>query len=382
MDTWRSMHPAARALVAVVALIIGLNLVIAGVTVATGGSGPGGPTSSSYATAGDGLAAYAELLARNGHTVERVRTSLDKADLDPGTTLVLADPTSVTPAEGEAIARFVGAGGRLVAAGREAAPVLAGLPGGGPKWDDGGVRSARPLVPAPEVAGVTTVESAGAGSWDQPGGTLPLLGDRDRVLATVAVAGAGRVVALADASPLQNRLLARADNAAFALAIAGGGRPGDIAGGGRPVAFAEAQHGYGRRTGLGAIPARWRWALAGGFSAAIMWMWSRGRRLGPPDDIERTVPPARRVYVDAMAGALARSRQPEVVAAPLQDRARRRLAARAGLPPDAGDDELRRVAVELQLPPEEVDALFRTCRTDDDVVAVGRALAQLSGNRS
>ena len=373
METWRSMHPATRALVAVVALVIGLNLVIAGVTVVTGGSGPGGPTSSSYATAGDGLAAYAELLARNGHAVERVRTSLDKANLDPGTTLVLADPASVTPEEAEAIARFVGTGGRLVAAGRDAAPVLAGLPGGGPEWDGAGVRSARPLVPAPEVAGVAVVESAGAGSWEEAGGTLPLLGDRDRVLATVAAAGAGRVVALADASPLQNRLLARADNAAFALAVAGTGRP---------VAFAEAQHGYGRGTGLGAIPARWRWALAGGFSAVVMWMWSRGRRLGPPDDIERTVPPARRAYVDAMAGALARTRQPDVVAAPLQERARRRLAVRAGLPPDAGDEDLRRVAAELQLPPEEVDALFRTCRTDEDVVAVGRALAQLSGSRS
>jgi hypothetical protein len=373
IDTWRSMHPATRALVAVVALIVGLNLVIAGVTVVTGGSGPGGPTSSSYATDGDGLAAYAELLARNGHAVERVRTSLDKANLDPGTTLVVADPASMTPAEAAAIARFVGAGGRLVAAGGDAAPVLGGLPGGGPEWDIAGVRSARPLVPAPEVAGVTTVESAGAGSWDESKGTLPLLGDRDRVLATVAVAGAGRVVALADASPLQNRLLARADNAAFALGIAGAGRP---------VAFAEAQHGYGRRTGLGAIPARWRWALAGGFLATIVWMWSRGRRLGPPDDIERSVPPARRAYVDAMAGALARTRQPDVVAAPLQERARRRLAARAGLAPDAGDDDLRRVAAELHLPPEEVDALFRTCRTDEDVVPVGRALAQLCGSRS
>ena len=390
-ETWRSMHPGTRALVAFVALVIGLNLVTAGVTVVTGGSGPGGPTSSSYATAGDGLAAYAELLARNGHPVERVRTSLDEATLDPGTTLVVADPAGVTPAEAEAIARFVGAGGRLVAAGRDAAPVLAGLPGGGPEWDDAGVRSARPLVPAPEVAGVTTVESAGAGSWDRSGGTLPLLGDRERVLATVVVAGAGRVVALADASPLQNRLLARADNAAFALAIAGAGRPGDTAGAGRPgdtagagrpVAFAEAQHGYGRRTGLGAIPARWRWALAGGVLATIVWMWSRGRRLGPPDDIERPAPPARRAYVDAMAGALARTRQPDVVAAPLQERARRRLAARAGLPADAGEDDLRRVARELQLPPDEVDALFRTCRTDDDVVAVGRALAQLSGHRS
>jgi hypothetical protein len=372
LDTWRAMRPATRALLAVVVFVVGLNLVMAGVTVATGGSGPGGPTSSSYATAGDGLAAYAELLARHGHPVERIRTSLDEATLDPGSTLVLADPAGVTPKEGQAIARFVGGGGRLIAAGGEAAPVLGGLAGGGPEWDGAGVRSARPLVPAGEVAGVTTVETAGGGSWDESGGTLPLLGDRERVLATVATAGAGRVVAMADASPLQNRLLARADNAAFALAIAGEGRP---------VAFAEAHHGYGRSTGLGAIPSRWRWALAGGFLAAVVWMWSRGRRLGPPDDVDRPAPPARRAYVDSMAGALARTRQPDEATSPLQDRARRRLVTRAGLPDNAREDVLRRVAGELGLPADEVDALFRPARTEDDVVAVGRVLARLAERR-
>lgn len=371
-EAWRTMHPATRALLGLVALVVGLNLVTAGVTVVTGGSGPGGPTSSSYATAGDGLAAYAELLARHGHAVQRLRTSLDRATLDPAATLVLADPAVVTPEETQALARFVVAGGRLVAAGRDAAPVLATIPERGPEWDGAGVRSAQPVAPAPEVLGVTTVQSAGDGSWRQAGGTLPLLGDRDRLLATVAAVGAGRVVALADASPLQNRLLAQADNAAFALAIAGAGRP---------VAFAEAQHGYGRRTGLGAIPARWRWALAGGFLAALAWMWSRGRRLGPPDDIERPAPPARRAYVDAMAGALARTRQPDVVAAAIQHRARQRLAARAGLSAEATEADLRRVAGELHLPADQIESLFRPCRSEAEVVAAGTVLAQLTERR-
>ena len=38
------------------------------------GGSPGGPASSSYATATDGTAAWAELLARNGHDVARVHT--------------------------------------------------------------------------------------------------------------------------------------------------------------------------------------------------------------------------------------------------------------------------------------------------------------------
>ena len=369
-EAWRSMRPGVRALVVVVALVLGLNLVTAAVTVATGGLGPGGPTSSSYATADDGLAAYAELLIRHGRPVRQLRVSLDEADLDPGTTLVLADPTGMTDAEVAALAAFIGAGGRLLAAGAGAEPVLAGLPGGGPEWEDDGVDSARPLVPVPELAGVRTVETGGNGVWRRSGGTLPVLGGPDGVLATVATVGQGRVLALADASPLQNRLLAQADNAAFALAAAGDGQP---------VAFAEAQHGYGQGRGLRALPARWRWALGGGFLAAVVWMWSRGRRLGPPDDVERPDPPARRAYVDAMAGALARTRQPEVVVAPLQDRARRRLAARAGLPADAGEGALRDAATHLGLAPGEVDVLFRPCRADADVVAVGRTMAQLTG---
>ena len=368
-EVWRSMRTGTRAVVGVVVIVLGLNLLMAGVTVITGGSGPGGPTSSSFATGRDGLAAYAELLARHGHPVQQLRVSLDDADLDPGTTLVLADPRGVTDEEGRALAEFVTAGGRLLAAGPGVEPVLAGIPGGGPEWAGGTVDQARPLAPVPEVAGVSRVEAGGSGVWRDAGGSLPVLGQDDRVLATVASVGQGRVVALADSSPLHNRLLARADNAAFAL---------NLAGAGRPVAFAEAQHGYGQGTGLRALPSRWRWAIAGAFLAAVVWMWSRGRRLGPPDDIERPAPPARRAYVEAMAGALARTRQPDLVVAPLQDRARRRLAMRAGLPPDAGEEALREVASHLRLAPADVDALFRPCRTDADVLAVGRVAAHLT----
>ena len=374
LDAWRSFGPAARAVVAAVVVIIGVNLLIGGVTLITGGSGPRGPASSSYATSADGLAAYAELLARHGHPVQQLRESLDRAGLDPATTLVLADPRNVTGEEGRALGKFLGSGGRLIATGPSAAPVLAGLLGGAPEWDEVEVRSARPFMPVPEVAGVTSVETAGTGAWVEAGGTLPVLGGTDGVLLVVASVGPGRLVALADTSPLQNRLLARADNAALAVALAGEA--------GRPVIFSEAHHGYGRSTGLGAVPSRWRWAVAFGFLAAVVWMWSRGRRLGPADDLERPQAPARKAYVDAMAASLARTRQRDVVVAPLQDRARRRLAERAGLPADGSDEALRRAAADLRLPVDEADALLRPPRTDADVVAVGRAVAHLKERRS
>ena len=370
LQAWRSMRPWARALVATIAAVIGLNVLISMVNLATGGSAPGGPTSSSYATGDDGLAAYAELLARRGHAVDRLRVALDEAPLDPGATLVLADPQPLTALEAQAVAGFVAAGGRLVAAGSRSGPLVAALAGDVIEWEAAEVRAARPLVPVPETAGIGTVEPGGRGAWAEAGAALPVLGGDGDVLALVAPVGRGRLVALADASPLQNRFLARADNAAFALAVAG-----DPA---RPVLFAEAQHGYGRSTGLRAIPARWRWAVAGGFLATVVWMWSRGRRLGPADEVEPEEVPARRAYVEAMAAALARTRQPAAAVAPLQERGRRRLAERTGLPADASDEVLRHAALQrLGLAQSDVDALLRPCRTEADVVAVGRVVAAL-----
>ena len=351
LHAWRSMRPWARALVATGAAVIGLNLLISMVNLATGGSAPGGPTSSSYATGGDGLAAYAELLARRGHPVDRLRVALDDATLDPAATLVLADPQPLTASEAQAVAGFVAAGGRLVAAGSRTEPLVAALvaaPGGDEiEWEAAEVRAARPLAPVPETAGIATVEPGARGAWGDGGAALPVLGGDGDVLALVAPVGRGRLVALADASPLQNRFLARADNAAFALAVAGD-------------------------------PARWRWAVAGGFLAAVVWMWSRGRRLGPADEVEPEEVPARRAYVEAMAAALARTRQPAVAVAPLQERGRRRLAERTGLPGDASDEVLRHAAVQrLGLAASDVDALLRPCHTEADVVAVGRVVAAL-----
>src|SRR5207249_7350779 len=102
--------------------------------------------------------------------------------------------------------------------------------------------------------------------------------------------GRGRVALLADASPLQNRFLGEADDAALGLALAGPRK--------RPVAFVESVHGYGRASGVRAIPTSWRWALGGLVLAALVLIWARGRRLGPAERTTRDLPPPRRDYVD------------------------------------------------------------------------------------
>jgi hypothetical protein len=329
---------------------------------------PSGPEGSSYATAPEGAAAYAELLHRAGHPVRRIRTPLADEPLDPGATLVVLDPARVEPEEADAIGRFVDAGGRLVAAGA-LVRWLERVLDAPPAWGPAGPGDASVVVPAPETAGVETVAFAEGGRWEELGGGLPILAGRDGPVAAVAAQGDGRAVLLADASPLTNAQLARADDAAFALAAAGGEA--------RPVAFLETVHGYGEATGLGALPARAVWVLAGLALAALALVWSMARRLGPPEDEARVLAPPRRDYVEAIAGALAASGDRAGIAGAAARGARRRLGERAGLPPDAAEPALREAAARFGLDDAETAALLG----GGDGLAAGRALAKLEPRR-
>jgi hypothetical protein len=364
---WRRLHPAARIAIALVVLVVVVNVVLSLLDSSTRGADETAPRSSSLSTGRDGSAAYAELLRRNGHDTEAQRGDVSDDALSFADTLVLLDPVGVDVDEERAIRRFVERGGRLVAGGSgDAESVLGALLDDPPVWTVAGVPTAEPVGDAPEVDGLRSVRTADDGSWSDPGATTPVLGDGTRTLATVADVGRGRVVALADASPLQNRLLGRADNAGFGLAAAGDGRS---------VVFAEGAHGYGQASGLGAIPGRWQAALIGLTLAALLGVVAAGRRLGPAEDAARPLPPARREYVDAVAASLARTKQPAEALGPLQAAARARLARRAGLPPTASEEQLRAAAARLGWSAAEVDALFAPPRTDGDVVAAGGALA-------
>jgi hypothetical protein len=350
---WRRLGPGSRVAVVLGSAVLAVNVALAGVD-AVVGKEPSGPTSSSYATAPDGLAAWAGLLRSNGHPVRRLGQSLHQADLEPGSTLVIADPRALAPEELDAVEGFVRSGGQLVATGRAALPAVTRLVEG-LRWRPSGPSPAQPLVPAPEVAGVGQVVTAGAGSFSEAGAGLPLLAGEDGVLAVVASAGAGRVVVLADTSPLHNRRLAEADNAALALAVVGPA--------GRPVLFAEAAHGYGDGGGASplALPARATGGLVAAGLAAGVWMWSKGRRFGPPEDRQRPLPPPRRAYVDALAATAALAGRPEEAVAPLRRRAAARLDAGAG----------------TSLTAEERELLRRPLAGDHDLLAVGRLAARL-----
>jgi hypothetical protein len=267
---------------------------------------PQGPVSSSYATNSQGLAAWAELAQRAGHPVIQQREPLDRARLAANSTVVVLDPDAVLHSEGVRLLAFVKSGGSLLIGGSEPQNALTALFPDPPAWSPNASTRALPLASAPVLAGVRKVNSAGAGEWTSPeraqGRTL-LQTDAGGALLLARRVGRGQLYLLADASPLQNRLLATADNAQLALNLAGAQR--------RALVFVESVHGYGQSRGLAALPNRWRLAFALLALAALLWIVSRWRGLGPPERLPVSSPPPRRAYVDALALLLRRTGQGE-----------------------------------------------------------------------
>jgi hypothetical protein len=348
--------------------VLNVALLLIGLTSA----GPSGPSSSSYAVGPSGLAAYAALLRRAGHPIHHLRTPLGIAPPPSAATVVLLDGGNLQPDDAAALVPFVDGGGRLIVGGTRTGPWVQSLFADGPQLTDTGPLVCRPTVAAPETVGVNEVESDAKGGWSDAGATLPILGCGGEILATVASPGAGRVVFLADAALLQNRLLSVRDNAAFGIDIAG---PAD-----RPVDFVEYVHGFKDARGLAALPSRWKVALVGLVIAAGLAMVARGSRPGPPP-VERGEPvPSRRRHLEAVARLFAGAGNAQSRADVLRGRARRAVISRAGLAPDAPDGDVAEAARWLGLPADEVAATMTEGAATEDLARLGRVLARLGGS--
>jgi hypothetical protein len=219
------------------------------------------------------------------------------------------------------------------------------------------------------LGNIGEVQTAGRGAWTDPGSGTVLAHAGGSALLTESRVGGGEILFIADASPLENTYLGLADNAAFALGLAGDGRPVD---------FVEGVHGFGESRGFGAIPTPWKVALAVLAAAALTLAWSRSRRLGPPDRPQRTLPPPRAEYVRALAVSLERTRDPEHALAPMQQWARTRIAQRAHLRPDASPEDVDRAAIALGYSEPERAAIWHPPTDDDAALALGRLVARLS----
>jgi hypothetical protein len=353
-----------RAALAIVAIVAGL-IVITQVVDALVPS-PGGPRSSSFATAPDGFAAWADLARRSGREVRAVRERPSDDTLPADGTVVMLDPDGFSRGQARALRRFAEGGGRLVAGGSDPGDWLEEL-AGGIEWERGGEQAARVLVPAPETGSASALRTRGEGHWGRAGAALPVAAGDDGPIVLVRTAGRGRIALVADPSPLQNRLLDDADNAALALALAGPG----------PLTFVESVHGYGTATGLAALPARFRWGLILLGLCGLLLIAARWPRMGPPEPPERPLFPPRRAYVDALAATLARSRDRASAVESVRSAARERLVRRAALPRDADAGAWAAAARAAGLADDETRALLDDA--GDDGIAAGRALARLSG---
>jgi hypothetical protein len=285
-----------------IVIVVAMNLLARGLDGAVGGREPGGADGSSYATQNAGLAGFTELLTWYGHDVRRIRGDLEDSSLSSGETVILADPgDALSVADADALRSFVRSGGRLLLAGVD--PAAAARIVDDPPETRLGAVTYRQF--APELDGLRRVVAAGSQSYVDNGDAEVLARNGNRVLAQSQRLGAGEVVLLADISVITNAYLARADNAALGLSLAGDdGR----------IVFLEGVHGYKKAGedggGMSAIPSRWKYALLVFAAAAIVFAWARGRRLGPADRPRRDLPPARAEYVDALSGTLALTGEP------------------------------------------------------------------------
>ncbi|MGZ4691049.1 MAG: DUF4350 domain-containing protein [Acidimicrobiia bacterium] len=354
MSRWRRLPTGARVGIAAVAALVLVNVGLGLLDAATRGADRSGSRSSSFSTAATGTAAYSELLERYGHTTRQIPGKLTLGDLDPAATVVVLDADAPTGSERRNVSAFIRSGGRFVSGGANAEEWTSAFRFTRVSWEPGG-----PAVTRAHVDGDPyTVHTDGDGRWSTPTGSS----------LTVQKPDPGTVILLADPSPLQNRRLDEAQNAAFGLALAGEKT--------RPVLFVEGPHGFDSASGFDAIPGRWKVALVGGALAALLTLIAASRRVGPPEEEVRKLAPPRRAYVDALGASLARTRRPAQAIAPIQRAAREHLTRRAGLPGDAEPDLIRACAAREGWSAEEIDALFAPATDNDSILAAGRALAR------
>jgi hypothetical protein len=355
-----------RIVAGIAAVIVALNAIAIGIDALV--PSPEGPRSSSFATAPAGLAGWAELARRNGHEVRRLRERPSADSLPAGGTVVVLDPEDFTAGQARALRRFAERGGSVVAGGVDPGAWVGPLAGGA-RWAEDGPVDARVLATVPETGDAAAVRTVGDGHWSAAGDAQPIVGGRGGAVVLVRRAGSGRIALVSDPSPLQNRLLDQADNAALALALSGPG----------PLTFVESAHGYGTATGLAALPARFRWALVLLGLSALALIAARWPRLGPPEPLDEPLFPPRRAYVDALAATLAKTHDRSAAIASVRSAARERLARRAALGRDTDAATWTAAARAAGLDDDEQRALQEGI--DDGGIAAGRALARLSGRK-
>lgn len=358
-----------RRLIGAAAIVV-LAIALVGAFASEGTSGSDRRAGGSFDRGPNGILGWSLLLDEAGHTIHVDASAPSDGGLDSDRTAVLLDPGRLAEADVESLRRFVSDGGRLILGGNVDDESLDEVSGADVGQGSSSAGELTPLVPTPELDGVAAVQANGGGAYNGAGSALPILAGPDGTSALLSEPGDGSLILLADPSPLRNGLLAEADNARMALGLAG---PAD-----RDVVFIQ-RVSTGEASGLAALPSSWLLVAAGLLAAALVLVWSRARRLGPPSSSARVLPPPRRAYVDALAVALARTGDQRGGGEPLRRSAGAIVARRGGLGPDPGRDGLIAAARRLGLPDSEAQAIAADPAGENDLMEAGSALARLLG---
>ncbi|MCP4306065.1 MAG: DUF4350 domain-containing protein [bacterium] len=298
----------------VVIVAAGLLLVVGLFQSATEPSPTEGPAGSTYSTTPDGAAAFAALLEQNGYDVAHWRIPLATRPPESSDVIVVVNGNLLDLDDSATLRSHLESGGRVVAIGNT---WLAGILDSPPNSTATTDEVSGALLPFGSFADIE--QANGPTVWAEPGSMLGVVGNQSGILAAVQSVGQGQLVAIADASVISNAGLSEVDNAL--LGVQAVGAPGPT------VKFIEYLHGFEQPAGLAALPRRWKQALLVLAFAGLIWLLSHARRLGPPQQTERALPPPRAAYVDAVAATLAAGKSDKAIV-PLQERIEIELARR------------------------------------------------------
>jgi hypothetical protein len=341
-DVWRRLPRLGRLALWLVAISLVYQVAASLVSGITGSSNSATSQGSSFDTTSSGTAAFARLLALNGHKVDRLTSNLSPGSDRASGDLFTLDATSWSSTNTRAVAELLAQGDTVTISGQVASMAELGhvAPESNVRWSSSPADAVSSFATSPFTAGVEQVDSPGPGTFVVAhAGRLVILARGSGGVLALAIHHRGWLILLASSSPLWNQNLASSDDAAFALNLA---EPTHSV-----VVFDEYAHGVGAPgRGLASLPGPWRFGLAALLLSLLVWIVSASRRFGPPQATERTMLPPRIGYVNAMATRLGTRPNDEIVATTniVRTELRATVARRFGLPVDASDELLRSVA--------------------------------------
>ena len=370
---WATLTRLQRIVVAIVAVLFGFNVALAGMNSAMGSGSSSGPDGSSFSTAPSGIEGLADLARASGHEVVKLKEPPEPGSLPIDATVIVTDPRQMTTPEARAVLDFVAGGGRLVVSDPTALPLVEAATGLALTTTQVDPQTSLDVLAdadrADEVTGSARSIAGDRGlRWsaedqlgDLDGVAVHVVGSGEEATVVSVEVGDGLLIAIADSVVLHNDHLADADNAALGLSLVG---PPD-----RPVIFIESIHGFAVG-GLDAVPTSWKWAGAGAVAALAVGIWWAAARFGPAEPQARELRPPRLDHVRAVAANIDRvSHSPEELVAPLVIANRQAMAHRLGTSPDDSPAVHERAARDSGLDPADIVLAF------DGPVDMGSALA-------